>query len=254
MFYKFLRAHIIILALVLSSFGFLRQAAGSHGFPDNATFQAFVNKAAKCADRPVPSLLYKSASTGSENRLATLNVEATWLTGRTRNVNDVTVCTNTGPERLYMLRGQCESWNGPMSAIIYVGLEIFNTSNTEKLEALQANISRLHAELESNELCSIDITLVSELMPAERLWAYPYNSVRKQAIARARTRLIILLDVDFLLTTGLRQRLLQEPGWSAMMHDTHVNKDVIVLPAFETKPRLPLDEGKEIAENAIRSK
>lgn len=46
------------------------------------------------------------------------------------------------------------------------------------------------------------MVLVSELMRASHTWSYPYNALRNQAIARTRTKLLVLLDVDFLLRRG----------------------------------------------------
>jgi hypothetical protein len=60
-------------------------------------FSAFVEDAAQCADTPVPSLLY--ARFEHESRLATLNVEAKWLSRQPRSLDDITVCTNSNFER-----------------------------------------------------------------------------------------------------------------------------------------------------------
>lgn len=46
------------------------------------------------------------------------------------------------------------------------------------------------------------MVLVTEVLRLEKFWAYPYNSVRNQAVARTRTKLLVLLDVDFLLRKG----------------------------------------------------
>lgn len=86
------------------------------------------------------------------------------------------------------------------------------------------------------------------------MWSYPYNSLRNQAIARTQTKLLVLLDVDFLLRRGLRDHLIEPENYQALLVDAYVHKDIIVLPAFETKQGLPLDEGLEIAMKAFRSK
>ena len=46
------------------------------------------------------------------------------------------------------------------------------------------------------------MVLVSELLRPQDAWSYPYNALRNQAIARTRTKLLVLLDVDFLLRRG----------------------------------------------------
>ena len=61
-------------------------------------FEAFVSKAAECADAPVPSLLYVS-SKETESRLGTFSVVAKWLSAQRPRADDVTVCTNSNFER-----------------------------------------------------------------------------------------------------------------------------------------------------------
>lgn len=72
--------------------------AVSLGYPlNNEEFSSFIEQSVKCADFPVPSLLY--VSRGVETRLGTLNVEAKWLSKQPRSLDDITVCTNSNFER-----------------------------------------------------------------------------------------------------------------------------------------------------------
>ena len=271
---------------------------------DDTLFQVFVEQAATCADHPVPSLLYQGKGSKVESRLGSLNVEAKWLSARPRSIDDITVCTNSDFDRLYMLAGQCSSWGGPVSAVVYLPLELFSPQNRALVAEAKRQLAALHAEVEARGDCTLDLVLVSEVLRPEAMWSFPYNSLRNQAIARTRTKLLILLDVDFLLRWGgagggwgwapkslpavaygtvqsgarlllqaarpaaddpppsippapshsanLRAHLLAEPRFSALVTDAYINLDVVVLPAFETKPGLPLAQGTAIAERAIQ--
>lgn len=53
---------------------------------------------------------------------------------------------------------------------------------------------------------------------------------------------------------GLREHLRRPGNWEALIHDTYVSRDVVVLPAFETKPGAPLEEGRGIAMRAFEGK
>jgi hypothetical protein len=180
---------------------------------DDTLFQVFVEQAATCADHPVPSLLYQGKGSKVESRLGSLNVEAKWLSARPRSIDDITVCTNSDFDRLYMLAGQCSSWGGPVSAVIYLPLELFNPQNRLLVAEATRQLASLHAEVEARGDCTLDMVLVSEVLRPEAMWSFPYNSLRNQAIARTRTKLLILLDVDFLLRWGPQAK--QQSCWRA---------------------------------------
>lgn len=131
-------------------------------------------------------------------------------------------CANplASARRLFMLEGQCASWPGPMSAVIHVTLELFSRGNGAALAAARARVADLHARLEARRHaalalagtgdspptpgCIPDIVLISEVLRPADAWSYPYNALRNQSIARARTKLVLLLDVDFVVRCGRR--------------------------------------------------
>lgn len=225
-------------------------AFSSNLLPDR-DFERFVNEAAKCANEPISGLKYRSPDAGQTYRLGTSSVEGVWQSARPRTVNDITLCTNLDRNRLHMLRGQCEAWGGPMSVAVYVPTILLQTAENRKAVAsLKDELSQLHADMESKGACTLDVVLISELRSKEQAWAYPYNMNRNQAITRARTRLVLLLDADFLPSTGTRKSLLKPSAWQRALRATHDDKHVLVLPAFETKQALPLEEGMRVAERA----
>jgi hypothetical protein len=100
----------------------------------------------------------------------------------------------------------------------------------------------------------MDVTLITEhVSPDHVASSYPYNALRNQAIARSHTRLVMPVDVDYLLSHSMRNRLLTEPGWSALLRDTHMNKDIVVVPSFETKDTLPIELGRAVTLRAVQS-
>jgi hypothetical protein len=119
---------------------------------------------------------------------------------------------------------------------------------------MRKDLSYLHADVQRQGDCFMDITLITEhVSPDHMASSYPYNALRNQAIARSHTRLVMPVDVDYLLSHGMRNRLLIEPGWSALLRDTHENKDVVVVPSFETKDTLPIELGRAVALRAVQS-
>jgi hypothetical protein len=220
--------------------------------PSEDAFISFVTEAAVCADRPAHSVVHTSYGTYKTTRVKGSKVESKWLTSKSRDVDDITLCTQLDRNRLEMLRGQCQAWNGPLSAAVYQPLVRNRVrSNEESLHSVKKELQRLFEETERNPNgCALDIVLLSEMRYEDEVWAYPYNSNRNQAIARARTRLILLLDVDFLPSKGLREAALTPGTWEAMLTATHDEKKVFVLPAFETRQNMKLEDGAELAAQA----
>ncbi|KFM24511.1 Glycosyltransferase-like protein LARGE2 [Auxenochlorella protothecoides] len=217
---------------------------------DDDAFLGFLGEVGECADSPVPNLVFTGGKNKTETRLPSLTVEGVWRSSMNHSLDDITLCTNTGIERSYMLEGQCTSWGGPVVAILYLSLELFDTNNALHIEQARAQAADLHARMEEAGGCALDLVLVGDAVPANESWAYPYNSLRNQAIARARTRLVLLLDVDFLVSTGARERLLARDAWVWALDATYARRQAIVLPAFQTTLNLSLAEGTAVAHDS----
>jgi len=224
------------------------------GLLPDLEFGEFVDAAAECANKPIKSLVYRSLETKTAYRLENNKVEHVWLSSLPRDVNDITLCTQVDRTRLHMVQGQCEAWGGPMSVAVYIPLKYLAAEeNAAALSSLKSELSELHDVVKAKSACTLDIVLISELRSQKASWAYPYNSNRNQALSRARTRLIFLLDADFLPNTGLRTALLQPDAWRAALRATHVDKQILVVPAFETEASLSLENGGEVASLASTS-
>lgn len=61
-------------------------------------------------------------------------------------------------------------------------------------------------------ICSLDMMLLVETVAEESMkWMLPINVLRNYALMAARTRLVAMVDVDLLPSTGLADWMLQ-PG------------------------------------------
>ena len=66
-------------------------------------------------------------------------------------------------------------------------------------------------------------------------------------------QVLLLADVDFLVTAGLHERLSEPTANEGLVQDTTIHRQVIVLPAFETDPQMALTDGSDAAHRAINS-
>ena len=62
---------------------------------------------------------------------------------------------------------------------------------------------------------------------------------------------ILLLDVDFIVTERLHERLAGSTAAGALAEDLGRRRTAVVLPAFETSPQLSLPEGHSVALQAV---
>ena len=64
-------------------------------------------------------------------------------------------------------------------------------------------------------------------------------------------QVVLLLDVDFLVTAGVHSRLSGVEAAAGLAADTGVHRQAIVLPAFETGPDLGVKAGSAAAASAV---
>ena len=62
--------------------------------------------------------------------------------------------------------------------------------------------------------------------------------------------MVLALDADFVVSAGLHERLAEPEASSALLEDVGIQRNVIVIPAFETDSQLGLDAGSAIANKA----
>lgn len=245
--------------LVNSDFGLSREQRDAlivetppKGIPSANSFQEFVEEASHCADDPLHSVVHTSPINQETMMISASKVEKKWKSEKPRDIDDVTLCTQLDHSRLPMLRGQCRAWNGPISAAVYQPLiKNMDAQNDANILAITDEIEELFQESENRaDGCILDIVFLVEMRYEDEAWAYPYNSNRNHAIARAQTRLVFLLDVDFLPNYDLHDALTHEDTWESILEATHKQRKVFVVPAFETNQSLKIEDGISMASEA----
>lgn len=191
--------------------------------------------------------------------LPQLKIEQILDTSKPRSPSDVTLVTQLSFERLYMLEGQCDVWNGVVSAAVYIALvngqavTVELNSNQDPqltpMDTILEKFKEFHRLAESKSTCKLDLQLVSHSV--ENIWLsalYPVNAMRNRAIANARTDVILLLDVDFWPAAELSE-LMRQPGkYESLLTAVNIGT-AIVLPAYETGDSGEV--GVEVAREAV---
>lgn len=177
--------------------------------------------------------------------LPQLKIEQTLDSKKDKTNTDVTLVTQLSFERLYMLEGQCDVWDGVISAAVYIALvdgqavtinlESDDMPELKPLDEVRQKFEQFHRLAEQKSLCKLDMQLVSQ--EVESVWLsalYPVNAMRNRAIANARTDIILLLDVDFWPATEL-SRLMRVPDKYESLLQAVNKGDAVVIPAYETE-------------------
>jgi hypothetical protein len=183
-------------------------------------------------------------NTRAQEELPQLKIEHILDSKKPRAATDVTLVTQLSFERLYMLEGQCDVWNGVISAAVYIAL-VDGQAVTVELDSeedprltpiaiVRKQFEEFHRMAEAKSLCKLDLQLVSQQVESVWLSAlYPVNAMRNRALANARTDVILLLDVDFWPVVELSQLMQQPEKYESLL--TAVNGgSAVVLPAYET--------------------
>lgn len=201
----------------------------------------------------------KLANATIVEQLPQLKIEQLLETNKPRSPQDVTLVTQLSFERLYMLEGQCDVWNGVISAAVYIALlngkvvtvELNSNQNPRltDISEVELKFKQFHQLAEAKGLCKLDLQLVSQTV--ESIWLsalYPVNAMRNRALANARTEAVLLLDVDFWPSAELSE-LTQKPAKYASLVAALQKGAAVVLPAYETGD--PGDIGVEVAREAV---
>ncbi|KAI9144660.1 glycosyl-transferase for dystroglycan-domain-containing protein [Paraphysoderma sedebokerense] len=135
-------------------------------------------------------------------------------------MEDISLVTQLDIARLRRLKQMTLEWSGPISAAIFVKDDMVNAIHALSLFDLPYD--------------RLDIHLVFiEKLPAP----YPINLLRNIAMSNSRTDMVLNLDVDFIVSDGLYERLKLDEKYRHVWENTE-KKHAFVVPAFEfMKPR-----------------
>lgn len=177
----------------------------------------------------------------------------------------VTIVTQSSLDRLGNLEVMAATWTGPIVCALYAppGEADVTVAAAAAAHARVMDCARGHR-------CSLDIYVVGEEQQQEEeedvgangsgdeSWrcAYPINRLRNVAVSRAVTDLIFNLDVDFVPSPGLHDRIVA--AVSAATLATNKEKVAFVVPAVEITAgnvieSLDFSNGDLAAHRALRS-
>jgi glycosyltransferase-like protein LARGE len=95
---------------------------------------------------------------------------------------------------------------------------------------------------EAPQACALDVELVEQVElsgDSAALGMYPINAARNRALMLARSELLLLLDVDFLPATSLREAYASSETYCALAQQLVGAQAAAVLPAFGHADHVP---------------
>ncbi|KAL4423752.1 hypothetical protein ABPG75_001053 [Micractinium tetrahymenae] len=146
-----------------------------------------------------------------------------------------------------MLENQCTTWPMPLVATVHVpvsGSKVLGSTGktAATLDALKGQLAAFSARMQKEGECQLQLALFTEEQAADNPDAvYPINALRNRGIQMAVTEarqivgslVILLLDIDFIVSEELTADLATAAGWEALMRRLQAGT-AVALPAFET--------------------
>ena len=166
-----------------------------------------------------------------------------------QDLDDITITTLVTSNRFSVLADLAQQYKGPISATIHVTIpQNFSDSNTTEFKHLRHALSSLHKLYANHPFLSTyaDIHLVLSPPSLNREFNLWRNVARYYAI----TSYVMMLDVDFVVCTDFRTRILAALNQgvsgeaSRTMESFREGTVALVVPAFEYSD---LEEGTKVA-------
>lgn len=101
------------------------------------------------------------------------------------------------------------------------------------LETQKQKLIELHRRIETQAYCCLNIGVIIEKAESLEQHLYPINSLRNLALEQAPTKLVFLVDVDFIPSDNMHEALTTPPAYSKLVKGASHNMQVFVVPAFE---------------------
>ncbi|KAG6544442.1 hypothetical protein Mapa_014080 [Marchantia paleacea] len=144
---------------------------------------------------------------------------------------DITLVTQTSADRLMAVERTAKTWTGEMVVAVHV-MARNETENVYK------KLSGLHRRIEALGRCRLNIYFAMEdgfESPEEAAKAlYPVNAMRNIALQMVTTKLVFLLDADFVPNPGLHESLTEdEQTYQEILNRTIEQRQLLITPAFE---------------------
>jgi hypothetical protein len=167
---------------------------------------------------------------------------------RKHNPLDITITTLVTPDRFTVLAQLAEKYRGPISATVHVPVPSDIPPRNSTVEQALSNLHRLYTSY-PYLAAYVDIHLVLSPLKHSR----EFNLWRNIARYFALTPFVMMLDVDFVVCTDFRSRILlalQDGGDSSgkerstMLQRLQDGRAALVVPAFEYTNH---EEGKNVS-------
>eukprot|EP00475_Leptophrys_vorax_P037024 TRINITY_DN6332_c0_g1_i4.p1 TRINITY_DN6332_c0_g1~~TRINITY_DN6332_c0_g1_i4.p1 ORF type:complete len:760 (-),score=202.03 TRINITY_DN6332_c0_g1_i4:784-2982(-) len=135
---------------------------------------------------------------------------------------DITLITQCSLDRLLALKRQVKWWKSCLSVAIYV--------KHDERETWEAEVEEIR-QIALQSGCKLTVSIMFESASEHsQAHLYPINALRNLALKGAKSRLVFLLDVDFIGTDGLVQSI--QENYNAL-ETLCLDKIALVVPAFE---------------------
>eukprot|EP00891_Asterochloris_glomerata_P007152 jgi/Astpho2/7152/Aster-x1419 len=198
-------------------------------------------------------MLRSTAAQACHAQLPDLITLAQWQSKGRSCHKEITIVTQCSLDRIGNLMRMCHTWHGAISAAVYLPLS--PQSGAATAHAAMEHLDRWHSDNEKlgkspgscslslTGFCMLDITLQAEIVEDEAAHLYPINALRNRALQAAQTEVLLLLDVDFMVSHNLNSAGLQDHIYQAVQAE-----QLLVLPAFEAS--LENEAGQQLVDAA----
>ncbi|GAB4821687.1 hypothetical protein N2152v2_008733 [Parachlorella kessleri] len=169
---------------------------------------------------------------------------ANWDSYRPTQPQQLTLVTQVTPDRLGMLESQCRSWPHALAAVAYLprlagtpppGQPGLGNYSEAAVAAAQQQLTEFHARIGREPgACNLHLQLYTELCDADMLDRYPANSLRNKALQLVQTEAVLLLDVDFIVSSEFGAELSTPEGWQYVRRQLDA-VPVVIIPSFVPK-------------------
>lgn len=136
-----------------------------------------------------------------------------------RGKHDVTLITQVSVDRLFRVQNMAESWEGPISAAVYM------KNDTLEMLIIDELVKTSNA---------VDQYVDFHILFANKT-RYPVNNLRNLALTKARTSFVMILDADFVTSKNMHEYLSEVGKRSNMLEESRL---AYVIPAFSSSLRL----------------
>ncbi|CAM6104786.1 unnamed protein product [Calypogeia fissa] len=144
---------------------------------------------------------------------------------------EITIVTQTSMDRWEHLEKLAESWGGALCVVVYL-------KTRAEIVRARKRMMWFHDKIEAQGHCRLHLQMVIEegfKSETEALTAsYPVNALRNVALSMATTDLVFLLDVDFLPSPRLHEKLTaNENVYADLINRTRNEGQLLVVAVFE---------------------